>query len=600
MLNRLNLAILPLTCLLLPPATAQSVVKVRSVGDRFQLIRDGKPYQIRGVGGTDQLAKLAAAGGNTIRTWDSKNLGKVLDDAQKHGLTVCAGLWMGHQRHGFDYTDAKAVADQLQEKLTFVKQHRDHPALLMWGVANEAEGEGNDPDVWKAINQLARQINRIDPNHPTMTVIAELGPGENKIHNIEKFCPDVDIVGLNSYGGIESIGDRFVGAKCSKPYIITEHGPIGPWEINSTAWGSPVEWSSTEKAKFYAKGHRANVIKHSVVCLGSFSFLWGHKQETTATWFGMLLPDGTRLAAADAMSEAWTGTPPTNRCPEITRLTMKQTAGLKPGATVTASVSAKDPENDPVRIKWLVRTDGGTIGTGGDPQEDEFTVRNAVKYRGANAVVTVPAEPGGYRLFAYVYDDKGGAAVANVPFHVAGEITLKSEMKVAALPYVVYGDKAKPDNVFIPSGYMGNSEAVAMKLDCRTNPFAGATCLKAEYKSSQSWGGVLWQSPAEDWEGKLPGGANLSGATHLEFQARGAGGGEVVNFVFGVLDGSQPYRDTAKGELKNVRLTKNWKKYRIALKNLDLRQIKTGFGWSLAGQGKPVTFYLDDIRFVKD
>ena len=173
-------------------------------------------------------------------------------------------------------------------------------------------------------------------------------------------------------------------------------------------------------------------------------------------------------------------------------------------------------------------------------------------------------------------------------------------MKVAALPYVVYGDKAKPDNVFIPSGYMGNSEAVAMKLDCRTNPFAGATCLKAEYKSSQSWGGVLWQSPAEDWEGTLPGGANLSGATHLEFQARGAGGGEVVNFVFGVLDGSQPYRDTAKGELKNVRLTKNWKKYRIALKNLDLRQIKTGFGWSLAGQGKPVTFYLDDIRFVKD
>ena len=73
----------------------------------------------------------------------------------------------------------------------------------------------------------------------------------------------------------------------------------------------------------------------------------------------------------------------------------------------------------------------------------------------------------------------------------------------------------------------------------------------------------------------------------------------MVNFVFGVLDGSQPYRDTAKGEMKNVRLDADWTSYSFPLKNLDLRQIKTGFGWSLAGQGKPVTFYLDNIRFVR-
>lgn len=599
MLNHLTLIVLSITLFQLPDAPAQSLVEVRSAGGKFELLRNGKPYQIHGVGGSEHLAKLTAAGGNTIRTWDSKNLGNILDLAQQHGLTVCAGLWLGHQRHGFDYTNREAVTAQLREKLNFVRKHKDHPALLMWGVANEAEGDGDDPDVWKAINQLAKEINRLDPNHPTMTVIAELGPGESKLHNIEKFCPDVDIVGLNSYGGIESIGDRYVRANGSKPYIITEHGPIGPWEINSTAWGSPVEWTSTEKANFYAKGYRANVKRHSGLCLGAFSFLWGHKQETTATWFGMLLPDGTRLAAADAMSEEWTGQPPNNRCPEIKKISIQQSAGLKPGTKVAASVSVNDPESDSLKIKWLVRTDGGTIGAGGDPQEDESTVRNAVKGTGTNAMVTIPAEPGGYRLFAYIYDGNGGAAVANVPFHVAGRITLKSEMRPAALPYVVYGDDAKSDNVFIPSGYMGNAEAVAMKLDCRTRPFVGSTCLKAEYKSGQNWGGVLWQSPAEDWDGKLPGGANLTGATHLEFHARGARGGEVVNFVFGVLDGSQPYRDTAKGEMKNVRLDADWTSYSFPLKNLDLRQIKTGFGWSLAGQGKPVTFYLDNIRFVR-
>ena len=66
---------------------------------------------------------------------------------------------------------------------------------------------------------------------------------------------------------------------------------------------------------------------------------------------------------------------------------------------------------------------------------------------------------------------------------------------------------------------------------------------------------------------------------------RGDQGGETVNFVFGVLDGNQPYRDTAKGELKDVKLTKEWNNMTIPLRGLDLRQIKTGFGWSLAGQG---------------
>ena len=139
-----------------------------------------------------------------------------------------------------------------------------------------------------------------------------------------------------------------------------------------------------------------------------------------------------------------------------------------------------------------------------------------------------------------------------------------------------------------------------MELDCTENPHAGKTCLKAEYKSRGAWGGVLWQSPAEDWDGKKPGGANLTGATQLEFWVRGSEGGETVNFVFGALDGNQPFRDTAKGELKEVKLTKEWNKLTIPLRGLDLRQIKTGFGWSLAGQGKPVKFYIDDIRYVKE
>ena len=579
-------------------AFAQSKVTLEKTDAGFQLFRDGNPFPIKGVGGQTHLAKLAAAGGNAIRTWDSSKLGKVLDEAHKHGLTVCAGLWLGHQRHGFSYQNQDAVLKQLEEKLAFVRKHKDHPALLMWAVGNEAEGTGRDPSVWYATNHIARKIKRIDPNHPTMTIIAELGENAFKIRAIERFCPDIDIIGINSYGGIETIGKRYREAKSSKPYIVTEHGTLGPWEVGKTPWGSPIEWTSTEKAAFYAKGYDANAVQNAGTCLGTFAFMWGHKQETTATWFGMLLPDGTKVGAVDAMTKAWTGSAPSNHCPTISSLTLDKTGSVKPGTVIHAAVAAKDPNGDPTTVKWILRSDSGTIGEGGDPQEAESSFAKAIKSNGDRATITMPKSGGGYRVFAYVYDGKGGAAVANVSLRVAAPMKLKRPMPVAPLPYVVYADNAKA-SAFVPSGYMGNAASVSMDEKCRDNPQSGDTCLKAEYKSGSAWGGVLWQSPAEDWDGNKPGGANLTGATHLEFYARGSVGGETVNFVFGVLDGNQPYRDTAKGELKNVRLTKDWKKYSFPLKDLDLRQIKTGFGWSLAGQGKPVTFYMDDIRYVK-
>ena len=596
----LTSSLLILVCLLVDgtePTFGQSKVTLQKQGSRFQLMRNGKPFAVKGVGGDTYLAELAAAGGNSVRTWASADLGRVLDEAQKHGLTVCAGLWLGHQRHGFNYQNQAAVLKQLEEKLKFVRQHKNHPALLMWGVGNEAEGEGTDPSVWYATNHVAREIKKIDPNHPTMTVIAEIGENASKVRAIERFCPDIDIIGVNAYGGAESVGERFIAAGGTKPYIVTEHGPLGPWEVGKTPWGSPIEWTSTEKAKFYAKGYQANVVKHADVCLGSYAFLWGDKQETTATWFGMLLSDGTRTGAVDVMSEAWTGSPLKNRCPEISSLKADADGSMKPGQTFKAVVKASDPDGDKLRYEWVLRSDAGTIGAGGDPQEAESAIRNSVKATGNSAVVTMPKGGGGYRLFAYVYDDQGGVAVGNIPVNIAAPITLKTTMAASPLPYTVYADGAKP-SVFVPSGYMGNAASITMKADSNDKPHSGKTCIKAEYKSGASWGGVLWQSPAEDWDGTKPGGANLTGATQLEFWVRGANGGETVNFVFGVLDGNQPYRDTAKGELKDVKLTKEWNKMTIPLRGLDLRQIKTGFGWSLAGQGKPVTFYLDDIRYV--
>jgi hypothetical protein len=576
-------------------AWGQSTVVLEKHDGGFRLTRNGQPFFVNGVGGNSHLATLAAAGGNSIRTWSTDRLGQLLDEAHRNNLTVCVGLWLGHERHGFDYQNEAAVLQQLEDSLAAVKTYKDHPAVLMWGIGNEMEGAGTNPAVWYAVDHIARECRRIDPNHPTMTVIAELG--EHKIQSIEKFCPHIDIIGVNSYGGISTVARRYQEAGGTKPYIITEHGPHGPWEVEQTAWGSPIEATSTEKGAAYADGFKKAVTDQPGLCLGSYAFLWGHKQETTATWFGMLLRDGSRLAAADAMTEAWTGKPPANRCPRIESLSVDKVGKLKPGQVIKASLSATDPEGDPLQVRWVLRHDTGTIGVGGDAQAEELAFADAVTGDATAATVTMPDGGGGYRIFAYVHDNHGGAAVANVPLFVDAPVR-RIPASMARLPFAVFADDSQ-GAPFHPSGYMGNADAIQMTLDSTDNPHTGSTCLKVRYNSADNWGGVLWQSPANDWDGALPGGLNLTGADRLEFWVRGAQGGEKVNFMFGVLDGNQPYRDTAKGEIADVQLTTEWQKLSIPLTGRDLSRIKTGFGWSLAGQGQPVTFYLDDIRYVK-
>lgn len=574
-------------------AAEQRGVVVECRDGKFRLVRDGVPYFVRGGGGSTYLAELVAAGGNSIRTWDAENAGPILDEAQKNKLTVCVGFWLGHERHGFNYRDASAVLRQLDKCTEAVRKYKDHPAVLMWGVGNEMEGDGTNPAIWYAVDHIARECKRLDANHPTMTVISE--PIDRKVRNIERFCPNIDIIGVNSYGGIETVARRYRAAGGAKPYILTEFGPHGPWEVGKTPWGSPIEPTSTAKAEAYAKSYQQAVASQPDLCVGSYAFLWGHKQETTATWFGMLLPDGHRLAPVDAMTEAWTGSPPKNRCPRIESLTAAKVSELKPGEKLHAKLVASDPEHDSIKIRWVLCRDSGVIGTGGDPQTEEISIADAVSGQGPEVDVTVPSNGGGYRLFAYVADNHGGAAVANLPLQVSAPIMAESAPK-SGLPFVVYADDMK-ESPYIPSGFMGNTAAIQMTPDCTEQPHAGRTCLRVEYQAADQWGGVLWQSPANDWDGTKPGGLNLSGATQLEFWVRGSAGGEVVNFTFGVLDGNQPYRDTAHGELKEVTLTNQWQKLRIPLDGRDLSRIKTAFGWSLAGQGKPVKFYLDDIRY---
>jgi len=111
---------------------APSVVKIVQSEGRWQLLRNGKPYFIKGVNGSGRLDLLVQSGGNSIRAG-----GQALDRAQQLGLTVLAGLRMGNPRQGFDYNNAELVAAQLESARQTVLRYKDHPALLMWALGNE-------------------------------------------------------------------------------------------------------------------------------------------------------------------------------------------------------------------------------------------------------------------------------------------------------------------------------------------------------------------------------------------------------------------------------------------------------------------------------
>lgn len=588
-------------------------VQLKQTDQGWQLVREGKPYMVKGAGGDWHLKDnagsrsmdlLVKAGGNSIRTWGvGDETQKVLDLAHEKGLTVTVGLWLGHERHGFNYSDVDQVAAQLEQVEQAVIKFKDHPAVLAWGVGNEMEGyeSGDNAAIWSHVEACAAMIKRLDPNHPTMTVIAEIGG--RKLESIEKLCPSIDIVGINTYAGAASIPERYARAEITKPYVVAEFGPAGTWEVGSNAFGAPEELTSTQKGPIYAKVYNALKADRKM-CLGSYAFLWGSKVEATTTWFGMFLPDGSKLAAVDAMTQAWSGKLPSDLVPKINTIAVQGDYDAKPGSSVTIALDADDPEGKALEVQWSLYAESSTYFTGGDkidapPSFPELITSSS----NTQCTVTLPDKPGIYRVYAIVKDPAGNAAVANVPLSAgpvpkAGAAALKPGQPLD-LPAAVYAEGGQ-QVPWIAAGYMGNTAAIKVDLGYVTNPKSGVSCIKVSYLDADEWAGVVWQDPINDW-GDAAGGYDLTGSTALEFWARGDKGGEVVTFGFGLLGADKKHPDSGSGELKEVRLTDAWRKYRIELdKNTDMQRIKTGFYWTLAGQGKPVTFFLDDIRYVSD
>ncbi len=406
-----------------PVTTAEPTVSVVQRDGRYLLLRDGQPYQIKGAGiDSDSLESFAAHGGNSFRTWRTDNAQHVLDKAHELGLTVTMCIEIGRERHGFDYDDDDAVAAQLEFARQEVLKYKDHPALLVWMIGNEPNLFFENPRVFDAVNDISKMIHEVDPNHPTTTALA--GFSQELADLIGERASDLDFVSIQMYGDIVNLPGYIDEIGFTGPFMVTEWGAIGHWEVAKTDWDAPIEQTSSEKADNYQLSYRTAIASNPQQIVGSYVFLWGQKQERTPTWYGMALADGAETETVDVMHRIWNGQWPDNRAPRVQRLTLNQQSAhdsvrLKPGEVYPAEIGAVDPDGDSLRFRWEVMRESQATQAGGDKEDVPELIEGLIDDPSQPSIqVTGPTEPGPYRLFVYAYDGNENAGHANIPFLV--------------------------------------------------------------------------------------------------------------------------------------------------------------------------------------
>ncbi|MEP4532116.1 MAG: glycoside hydrolase family 2 TIM barrel-domain containing protein [Cyclobacteriaceae bacterium] len=410
------------------PTDGPVLVEVVNEGSYSRIYRNGSPYYIKGGAYNNFLSEIPKYGGNSVRTYSiDENTQSVLDSALKYELTVCLGIWVGRETYGFDYDDEEAIAEQLAEIKNDVMKYKDHPALLMWGIGNEVNGQYTNMKVWNAVGEISDMIHELDPYHLTTTVLAGTEPDD--INEIIERAPSLDVLSVNSYSGIINAQTKIASTGWSKPYLVTEWGPRGTYaNPPKTSWGAPQELTSTEKGEVYRtyySDHIASNLKNS--CNGSYVFLWGYQTHgQVATWYGLFTRNGNPFESVHSMQYCWLGSFPSNRPPRIERqedvllngMSADKRVKVVSGKRNQATVKATDLEGEQLTYEWVIVKEGFILDKNDTTKSTLPGIAGLFESNTENTVYFTVPEEGEYRLYAFVFDEAGNVASAAIPFMV--------------------------------------------------------------------------------------------------------------------------------------------------------------------------------------
>lgn len=338
-----------------------SVAKVTNLPEgKWELSVDGAPFFIKGLCFgpnisrrtiNSHLAEVKELGANAVRTWGTGSKTAILlDAAEEKDIKVCMGLWL---QYHIDYATNDAYKRHaLAEISKWVKEYKDHPAVLMWHVGNEVVMElqnyfVEDPEPQriayaKFLEEVCQTIHRLDPNHP----VASISVWSLAWPYFKEYVPSLDVYGVNIYGGLVAIHGEWERLEIDKPYLVTEYGPHGEWEAAKDPNGIEKEPLDTEKAAAYSQGWNDYIVPNKGDNLGGFAFIYGEGEDFGGVWYNLLM-SGKKRPAFYSVKEAYTGEEVTdNKPPVISKMSLSQSSGLAVGSIVRLEVIANDPEGD--------------------------------------------------------------------------------------------------------------------------------------------------------------------------------------------------------------------------------------------------------------
>ncbi|GAA3507076.1 discoidin domain-containing protein [Streptomyces showdoensis] len=406
-----------------PPAPGGAVRVTGGQGD-WQLTAGGQPYTVKGVTWGPSVADAArhmpdvkAMGVNTIRTWGTDGTTKpLLDTAAAHGIRVINGFWLqpgGGPGSGgcVNYvTDTAYKSAMLAEFARWVETYRSHPATLMWNVGNEsvlglqncfggAELEAQRDAYTSFVNEVARRIHAIDPDHPVTSTDAWTGAWPYYRRN----APDLDLYSMNAYGDVCRVRQDWTDGGYTKPYLITETGPAGEWETPKDANGVAEEPTDVQKAEGYTRAWNC-VTGHRGVALGATVFHYGTEHDFGGVWFN-LVPDGLKRLSYYAVKKAYTGsTSGDNTPPVISGMSVTPSGSAPAGGEFTVRADVRDPDGDPVSTRIFL---SGNYANG-----DKRLVEAARRaLPDGSFAVTAPEKLGVWKVYVQAEDGHGNAGI---------------------------------------------------------------------------------------------------------------------------------------------------------------------------------------------
>ncbi|WP_098026382.1 discoidin domain-containing protein [Streptomyces sp. st115] len=456
-------ALLAAAAAALPVPTAQaagSVVKVTGSQGAWQLTVDGAPYTVKGLTWGPSVADagqympdVKSMGVNTIRTWGTDATTKpLLDTAASHGIKVIAGFWLqpgGGPGSGgcVNYlTDTAYKNDMLAEFPKWVETYKDHEGVLMWNVGNESvlglqncysgdELEQQRDAYTTFVNEIAKKIHAVDPNHPVTSTDAWTGAWPY----YKKNAPALDLYAVNSYDAVCDIRATWESGGYDKPYIVTEGGPAGEWEVPDDANGIPDEPTDVAKAEGYQSAWDC-VQGHPGVSLGATLFHYGTEYDFGGVWFN-LLPAGQKRLSYYAVKEAYgADTSGDNTPPVIRDLSVDNASAVEAGKPFTLRASVSDPDGDALTHQVLVNSK--YIDDSGQLTDADFTDRGDGTFE-----VTAPDRLGVWKVYLKSTDGKGNVGIETKSFKVVppqvGGVNLASGKPAEASSF-------QPDSVGCP------------------------------------------------------------------------------------------------------------------------------------------------------